>query len=132
MNITYNNKLSVEDYCALRKAVGWYDIPENIIQQALSKSDFIISAKTNNLIIGMARLITDGVQALIMDVIVHPDYQGKGIGKGLMERIMQYLENTYTQMVVNLTTHDSNVGFYEKLGFNNTDISGMRSWFGIK
>ena len=132
MNITYSNKLSVKDYCTLRKAVGWYDIPENIVRQALDKSDFIVSAVVDNSTVGMARLITDGVQALIMDVIVHPDYQRKGIGKGLMANTMQYLKSTYGQMVVNLTTSDANVGFYEKLGFSNADIAGMRLWYGIE
>ena len=129
MNITYKNTLTVEDYCRLRKAVKWYDISEDIVKQALEKSDYIVSAVSNGETIGMARLMTDGTQILIMDVAVHPDFQGCGIGKGLMENIKTYIEKTYKQMLVSLTTDEKNVGFYEKLGFNK--IVGMRIWHGI-
>jgi len=129
MNIVYSNTLSVADYCALRKAVEWYDISENVARQALDKSDFIVSVIVDGVTIGMARLMTDGTQVLIMDVAVHPSYQGKGIGKGLMEHIMQHVESTYNQMFVCLTTDNKNIGFYEKLGFNS--ITGMCLLYGI-
>jgi hypothetical protein len=74
MKITYSNTLSVEDYCTLRKAVEWYNIPESVVQQALYKSDFVISAEIDSVTVGMVRLMTDGTQVLIMDVAVHPDY----------------------------------------------------------
>ena len=129
MNIIYKNTLTSEDYCRLRKAVGWYDIPENIIKKALEKSDYIVSAISNGETIGMARLMTDGTQILIMDVVVHPDFQGRGVGKGLIENIKAHIEKTYKQILVNLTTDEKNVGFYEKLGFNK--IVGMRVWHGF-
>jgi N-acetylglutamate synthase-like GNAT family acetyltransferase len=130
MKIAYSNTLSVKDYCTLRKSVEWYDIPENIVEQALVKSDFIISAKIGDSTVGMARLMTDGTQLLIMDVVVHPDYQEQGIGKGLMEQIVQHIKSNYSQMIVSLTTDEKNTGFYEKLGFDK--IIGMRLWHGIK
>ncbi|MCL2472127.1 MAG: GNAT family N-acetyltransferase, partial [Treponema sp.] len=92
MNITYGNKLSVEDYCRLRKSVGFYDIPPNDVRKALDKTDFIVAAAIDGNVVGMARLITDGTQVLIMDVVVHPDYQKQGIGRGMMERIREYIE----------------------------------------
>ena len=127
MNITYSSTLSVENYCSLRKSVGFYDIPENHVKTALEKSDYIIAAIVNDKPVGMARLMTDGTQVLIMDVVVHPGYQKKGIGKGLMEHIIEYIkEMDYTQMLVNLLTDNSKIGFYEKLGFSKAE--GMRLW----
>ena len=73
----------------------------------------------------MARLITDGTQVLIMDVVVHPDYQNKGIGRGLMERIEEYIEKMdYQKMLVNLLTDSTKIEFYEKLGYEKAE--GMR------
>ena len=129
MNIVYNNELSISDYCTLRKSAGWYDISENTVEKALEKSDYVVSAVIDSVTVGMARLMTDGTQLLIMDVVVHPNYQRKGIGKGLMEHIVQHIENTYSQMLVSLTTDEKNIGFYEKLGFNK--IIGMRLLHGI-
>ena len=102
MNVVYANTLSVDDYCRLRESVDFYPIPEDIIKKALDRSDFIISASVNNVTVGMGRLITDGTQVLIMDVVVHPDFQGQGIGRGLMERINTYIKSEYDQMLVNL------------------------------
>ena len=129
MNVVYNNTLSVEDYCFLRESVGFYPISVDIVQQALDRSDFIVAARIDGAPAGMARLITDGAQALIMDVAVHPDYQGRGIGRGLMERITQFLTTQYDQMLVNLLTDPKNIAFYDKLGY--TGETGMRLWHGI-
>jgi GNAT superfamily N-acetyltransferase len=127
MNVTYSNILSVENYCSLRESVGFYEIPVKYIKAALEKSDYIISAIVDEIPVGMARLITDGTQVLIMDVVVHPNYQKRGIGKGLMEHIIKYIKGMdYTQMLVNLLTDNSKIGFYEKLGFSKAE--GMRLW----
>jgi len=125
MNVVYSNTLSVKDYCRLRKSVEFYDIPEAEVALALQKSDFIIAAEADGDAVGMARLITDGTQALIMDVVVHPDYQGSGIGRGLMERIIKYIESMKgSRLLVNLLTDSTKIAFYEKLGFHRAE--GMR------
>ena len=125
MDIEYGNTLSAEDYCVLRKSVGFYDIPIAQVQRALDKSDCIVAASVDGSPVGMARLMSDGTQVLVMDVVVHPDYQGKGVGRGLMERIRAYIESTeYDRMLVNLLTDSDKVGFYEKLGYHKAE--GMR------
>ena len=127
MNIVYGNELSVQDYCRLRKTVGFYDIPEEYVERALNRSDFITSATIDNITVGMARVIEDGTQVLVMDVVVDPKYQGNGIGRGLMEKIREYIERIdYKQMIVNLITDDSKTAFYEKLGYQKEE--GMRLW----
>ena len=129
MNVIYANTLSVDDYSKLRESVDFYTIPEDIVKKALDRSDFIISASVNNVTVGMGRLITDGTQVLIMDVVVHPDFQGQGIGRGLMERINAYIKSEYDQMLVNLLTDETKIDFYKKFGYN-TEL-GMRLWHGI-
>ena len=126
MTVTHTNILSVEDYCRLRKTTGWYEIPEDVVRKALAKSDYVVSAIVDGTTVGMARLIIDGVQALVMDVIVHPDYQGKGIGKSLMRHIVQHVENTYDRgVLINLMTLEKNTGFYETLGFGRLSVDGV-------
>ena len=125
MNVIYKNTLSVENYCLLRKSVGFYVIPEKLVKLALEKSDFIISAFINDIPVGMGRLITDGTQVLIMDVIVHPYFQKKGIGRTLMKYILDFVKNMdYTQIFVQLLTENNKIGFYEKSGFSKASTEG--------
>jgi len=127
MKVAYSNSLSVQDYCRLRKSVDFYDIPEEIVKRALSKSDFITVATVNNVTVGMARIIEDGTQVLVMDVVVDPEYQGNGIGRGLMAKVRDYIESTdYDRMIVNLVTDETKTAFYEKLGYKKEE--GMRLW----
>ena len=135
MNIEYNNNLSVDDYCMLRKSVGWSDISPNIVKQAIKKSDFIITAELNSSKVGMGRIITDGTQAFIVDVIVHPDYQGYGVGKSLMSKIMDYIKDSLQEeqkILVNLTATKGREDFYVKFGFEVRPTEklgkGMAQW----
>ena len=81
----------------------------------------------NNEIIGSVRAHEENNRILIGRLIVHPDYQKMGIGKGLMGRILKYLKEIAideNKILVNLITDDSKIGFYEKLGFKKN--VGMR------
>ena len=118
MNIEYNNNLSADDYCMLRKSVGWSDISIIIVEKAIEKSDYIITAELNSTKIGMGRVINDGTQAFILDVVVHPDYQGFGIGKSMMLKIMGYLKDNLQQgqnILVNLSATKGREDFIQNL-----------------
>lgn len=133
MTISFSNTISTEDYCFLRNSVGFSVVSENQARTAIEKSDFIITANVNNITVGMVRLITDGLQALIMDLAVHPDYQRKGIGKCLMIKIKEYLQSIVKnddKILINLITDSSKLKFYERLGFNKAE--GMRLRIGNK
>ncbi len=69
----------------------------------------------------MARVLFDfGYTAYITDVIVHPDYQGKGIGTQLVNNILDFLkensdENEFMSYV--LIANKGKEDFYKKFGF---------------
>jgi len=57
---------------------------------ALKKSTFI-TARVDNKLIGLVRLVDDGVfDFYISEVMVIPSLQGKGIGKELMNKTINY------------------------------------------
>ena len=134
MNIIYVYTITVEEYNTLIEAVGWGTRHPERVRLAIERSDFFIAAQIGNQTIGMARVVQDGLQALVMDVVVLPEYQGKGIGKTLMVHVMEYLE-TASQgggLFVNLMSAVDRVGFYEQFGFerrpNDKRGPGMTKW----
>ncbi len=136
MEITYVNSITVEDYNYLRKSVGWYEVPAHKVKRGLDNSTYIIAAKYEGKTVGMARVVSDGgCVALIVDVIVHPKYQGKGIGTAMMNMVMEYLHNNLDSgegISVILMTAKGKEAFYKKFGFierpNEKLGAGMSMW----
>lgn len=85
-----------------------------ICKRAFQGSQVTIFAYDDENMIGTARAISDGVkQAAIYDVAILPEYQGKGIGKIMMENIMDKLPGCNFILYANVGKE----AFYEKLGF---------------
>ena len=87
-------------------------------------------------IVGMARLVTDnGYMALVSDVIVKPEYQGKHIGKKMINNLLDRVKDTLEdgeEMMIQLLSANGTVGFYEKFGFKvkkEVAEEGMYMWF---
>lgn len=78
-------------------------------------------------VVGMGRLVgDDGCFYQVVDVAVVPEYQGRGIGTRIMERLMDWLEDNappsaYVSLVADVQ------GFYERFGFDpvGPDATGM-------
>lgn len=56
-----------------------------------------------------------------LTIAVHPDFQGKGIGKNIFTYLLHYIENTQHDILrVELIARESNqkaIEFYQKIGF---------------
>lgn len=83
----------------------------------------------NNRIIGTATLLIDqkfardgGKAGNIEDVAVLPEWQGKGIGKQLIEWIVEKAKEMGCYKII-LSCAEKNVGFYEKNGFYRHEIT---------
>lgn len=134
--INYTNKISVEDYSFLRKSVGWSEIEKSQAGIGISNSAFVIAAASGGKTVGMARVVSDGgYVALICDVIVMPDFQGKGIGKTMMRKVMDYIAGSIKEgqsVMVNLMAVKGRETFYNQFGFidrpNNESGCGMTMW----
>ncbi len=136
MDIKYEKTITVEDYNNLRSSAGWTILPLRQAQSSIDHSDYLVVAKDGGKTIGMARVITDGgFVALILDVIVLPEYQGKGIGKTLLQMIMTFIQNNLDLgelAHVVLMAAKGKEGFYQKFGFeerpNDHQGAGMSQW----
>ncbi|MBE9234216.1 GNAT family N-acetyltransferase [Cuspidothrix issatschenkoi LEGE 03284] len=88
---------------------------------AIVNSEPVISIWDRELLIGFARATSDGIyRATIWDIVIHPDYQGNGLGSKLVETVLSHPRMQKVERVYLMTTHQQE--FYEKIGFevNNT------------
>ena len=84
------------------------------IQSAFQKSYKVVTAWDGKRLIGSCRMLSDGIcYGAIFDVAVLPEYQKKGVGKGLMNLLLKKEES----MTIHLTSTFGNEDFYKKLGF---------------
>lgn len=120
MDYKIESNITPEEYNQLRNSVGWDSKDRNIILKALENSIVIKKVSFEDKTIGMARAIGDGLYYLIVDVVVHSDYQKKGIGKLLIESIVKDIED-HTKVgqkcSINLISMKGKETFYEKCGF---------------
>ena len=114
------NMLCYEDYYSLRKCVGWSNFSAEQAQKALNNSLNTIIAVENNQTVGMGRLIGDGMYYLIVDIIVHPAYQGKGVGNKITNMLIKYVNDVTPvggRSSIQLIAEKGKEAFYEKMGF---------------
>lgn len=103
----------------LRKLVGWREVDEQGIARGLENSLYAVFVKTEEAIIGTARVVGDGSTCFyIQDVIVKPGYQRLGIGTAMLNKVMVFIgENACAGATVGLMSAKGKEGFYEKFGF---------------
>jgi len=127
------NVLSAKDLIALRDIAGWGKFPVHQIEAGLKNSLYVMSVVHGGSVVGIGRIVGDGVTVCyLQDVIVLPEYQGKGIGRAIVEHLIAHIkkngfENTHIK--VGLFTANGIEAFYEKFGFyirpNKTRGAGM-------
>lgn len=114
------NALCYEDYCNLRKSVGWLLFSKEQTENALKNSFFTVIAVDDNEVIGMGRLIGDGMYYMIADIVVSPPYQKKGVGTSIINTIIDFVgRNTPIggRSSIQLIAEKGKELFYEKIGF---------------
>ena len=88
----------------------------------LPGSLFAVCARKDGQAVGMARIVGDGgCSFLIVDVIVIPECQGRGIGTELMRRLGIWMDSNIPPggMVI-LTADGPGRKLYERMGFTYT------------
>lgn len=75
----------------------------------------MLSAWDNEKLVGIGNAIADGYLVVCYPhLLVHPDYQGKGVGKMIMEKMQEKYGHLHMQM---LTADGKAIEFYQKVGF---------------
>ena len=128
--IVKHNELSAEEFIELWETVwGPGPSPEQT-RLAMEHTLFRVSVYDSGRIAAMARVIGDmGLDYYIKDVIVRPEYQGQGIGRMMINEILQFVNDNGvegTEIFVELCAMPDKIPFYEKLGFSANEAQRLR------
>ena len=134
--IKFSGRISLNDYIKLRKTADWKDIGRRQARAGLKNSVCLLSARMGGKTVGMARVVGDrGYVMLIVDVIVLPEYRGRGIGTKLMEELMRRIEGLIRDgegAMVQLMSAKGRENFYKRFGFTERPDgklgAGMTQW----
>ncbi len=111
-----NNSVSAKELIEVFESVEWRKSEKNIVQAF--QNSYYITAYDGDKLIGFARAISDNCYYTnIFDVIVRPEYQGRGIGIKMMLMLKEKFSGTYFF----LTYTEGREKFYEKCGFELND-----------
>ena len=121
--IHYVNYITPEEYMDLRKKVCWVQFPLEEAKACIDNAYMVLCVRDDEKAIGVVRLLWDGGYiAFLSDVIVEAEYQGRGIGRKLVEACLQKLQNDMKpgyKVKITLNSAKGKEPFYEKFGFKD-------------
>ncbi|MCC7230531.1 MAG: GNAT family N-acetyltransferase [Fimbriimonadaceae bacterium] len=91
-------------------------ISKERVERAAARTSLVVNAYVDGSQVGYARVISDRTTfAWLADVIVHPDFQGRGVGKAMLQAAFDDPDHQGLRRWV-LATKDAH-SLYEKFGF---------------
>lgn len=88
------------------------------VWKMFENASLVLTAWNGTDLVGIARVLTDGVLfSYLCDLAVEPDVQRLGVGKTLIQEILERCKGT--ELV--LRDSDISAGYYEHLGFRRVD-----------
>lgn len=99
------------------------------LDETLQHAQLFVLEGEDGRLVGMATLCPffspTGRKASIEDVVIHPDYQGKGLGRLLMQEVLSAAREL-SPLTLQLTSRPSRIAanaLYRKLGFQQKDTN---------
>ena len=90
----------------------------NDLKKMLSKSSVVVSLWKNNTLLGFGRATSDEIyRAVLWDIVVDRNYQNLGLGKIIVNAILESNLISKTEKIYLMTTNCKK--FYSKMGFIN-------------
>jgi GNAT superfamily N-acetyltransferase len=116
IQILETKEVELNQILELYNANKWSAGKEPIkLQNALLNSHSLVTAWDGEKLIGLGNAISDGFLVVYYPhLLIHPKYQGKGIGKMIVSSFQKKYKNFHMQM---LTADGMAIDFYKKVGF---------------
>jgi ribosomal protein S18 acetylase RimI-like enzyme len=104
-----------DELSELYRLAGLGDKRPEDLEKAFANSMYSCFLFDQGRLVGVGRALADGVDcSYICDVSVHPDYQGRGIGRDIVSRLLE-LSAGHRKII--LYACPGKEDFYRKLGF---------------
>lgn len=133
--------LTVEQYNALRRAVGWDEVEALQARAGLANTaHMVVAVNEAGELAGLTRVVSDGSYLRVMlDVIVLPECQGYGVGKRLIEKARECIREGLApgqRAFVYMMSAKGKEAFYRKCGFDERPSdeygAGMTQWITVE
>jgi len=109
------NNIDWHELSYLYKIAPLGDKAPEVLERVFNNSMFKYFIYNNEKLIGAGRALADGVDcSYICDVAIHPDYQGLGLGKTMIEKLVEDSKEHNKIILYAVPTKES---FYAKFGF---------------
>ncbi len=116
-----------DDLKSLYDDVEWYAYTKDLnqLQQALIRSLNVVSAWEHRKLIGLTRIVGDGLTIVyVQDILVLNEYQNQGIATLMMQYVLEKYKDVRQKVLLTEEAPDVR-HFYEKNGFQSCDKGAL-------
>ena len=120
--------VTCDEHRRIAEAAGWSEAFDwGTLPSSLEGSVSGVVALAGQHVVGMGRLVGDGVKYFyIQDVAVIPAYQGQGVGKAIIDRLLwQVAETAPSTAFVGLFSTEQAKEVYSSRAFTTGDMTGL-------
>lgn len=111
-----DRRIARDKLAGLYQSVRWlhFMLPKKL-QESYLKSDYVVTAWEGKGLVGAGRVLTDGCfNAYFPDIVVHPGYRGRGVGREIVTRLLKRCGDCYN--VTAVAEDDRAKKFYTSCG----------------
>ena len=107
--------VDLDELSSLYRIAPLGDKPPQALATVFGNSMFKCFVYAGDVLVGAGRVLADGLDcAYIADVAVHPDHQGRGLGKAIIQKLVDFSRG---HKKIILYANPGTEGFYSRLGF---------------
>jgi len=116
----------------LYRMADWWDAGDDahqdLIRRIVSGSHCFLTARNGDLLVGMGRAISDGINdAYLQDIMVMPNLRHQGVGTQIVEKMVKRLRQDGLRWI-GLIAGSQSHPFYRRLGFEEMPFSTPMLW----
>lgn len=116
VDISMHDRINAGEVLEIYRANAWSSAAKpDELMAALRNSHSLVTARIAGRLVGLGNAISDGhLVVYFPHMLVHPAFQGRGIGREMMTALLRKYAGFHQQM---LTADGGAIRFYESLGF---------------